>query len=88
MLVVFGQIPINDVLIGRITQSEWRSRVYGLRYVVTFSVMACAVPLVAWLHSGWGFSALFGVMTAAAACIFAAVLLLPAHGPVLARSPA
>lgn len=86
MLVVFGQIPINDVLIGRITQSEWRSRVYGLRYVVTFSVMACAVPLVAWLHIGWGFSTLFGVMAIAAACILAAVLMLPARGPVLARS--
>ena len=86
MLVVFGQIPINDVLIGRITQSEWRSRVYGLRYVVTCSVMAGAVPLVAWLHIGWGFSTLFGVMAVAAACILAAVLMLPARGPVLARS--
>jgi MFS family permease len=87
MLVVFGQIPINDVLIGRVTQSEWRSRVYGLRYVVTFSVMACAVPLVAWLHINWGFSALFGVMAVSAACILASVLMLPAQGPVLARVP-
>lgn len=31
MLVVFGQIPINDVLISRITQSQWRSRVYAFR---------------------------------------------------------
>ena len=25
MFAVFGQIPINDVLIGRVTRSEWRS---------------------------------------------------------------
>ena len=38
MLVVFGQIPINDVLVGRMHRSEWRSRVYAFRYIVTFSV--------------------------------------------------
>ena len=42
MFVVFGQIPINDVLVGRMARSEWRSRAYALRYVVTFSVMDSA----------------------------------------------
>jgi MFS family permease len=88
MLVVFGQIPINDVLVGRITQSEWRSRVYGLRYIVTFSVMASAVPLIAWLHATWGFAALFIIMALAAGCIFVAVLLLPRTGAVTGRIPA
>ena len=50
MLVVFGQIPINDVLLGRVVRSEWRSRAYALRYLVTFSVMASAVPFIAWIH--------------------------------------
>jgi MFS family permease len=77
MLVVFGQIPINDVLIGRMIRSEWRSRAYAFRYVVTFSVMASAVPLIAWVHSAWGFSTLFHLLAAAASLIFVAVLLLP-----------
>ena len=77
MLVVFGQIPINDVLLGRVVQSEWRSRAYALRYLVTFSVMATAVPLIAWIHSRWGFDRLFAVLAVAAACIFLAVLMLP-----------
>ena len=47
MLAVFGQIPINDVLVGRITRSGWRSRVYSLRYIVTFSVMATTLPVIA-----------------------------------------
>ncbi len=77
MLVVFGQIPINDVLIGRITRSEWRSRVYAFRYIVTLSVAASSVPLIAWIHARWGFDSLFTVLLAAAACIFTSVLMLP-----------
>jgi MFS family permease len=77
MLVVFGQIPINDVLISRITRSEWRSRVYALRYIVSFSVMASSVPLIAWIHARWGFDSLFIVLSAAAICIFASVIMLP-----------
>jgi len=83
MLVVFGQIPINDVLVGRIARSEWRSRAYALRYVVTFSVMASALPLIAWIHGAWGFGVLFSVLAVAAFAIFLAALLLPATGKVL-----
>jgi len=77
MLVVFGQIPINDVLVGRITRSEWRSRVYAFRYIVGFSVMASTVPLIAWIYTRWGFDGLFTVLSGAAICIFISVLLLP-----------
>jgi MFS family permease len=77
MLVVFGQIPINDVLIGRITRTEWRSRVYAFRYIVSFSVSASSVPLIALIHARWGFDSLFIVLAAAAACIFTSVLMLP-----------
>ncbi len=88
MLVVFGQIPITDVLVGRITRSEWRSRVYSLKYIINFSVSASALPLIAWLHSGWGFGALFAVLSVAAACILAAVLALPRSGEVVMGRPA
>jgi len=77
MLVVFGQIPINDVLVGRATKSSWRSRVFALRYIVTFSTAAAAVPLIAWIHTRGGFSTLFLVLSAAATAIFIAVLMLP-----------
>ncbi len=78
MLAVFGQIPINDVLVGRISKSEWRARAYALRYIVTFSVMASTVPLIGWVHGRWGFEVLFPILSVAAVMIFAAVLLLPA----------
>ena len=77
MLAVFGQIPINDVMVGRITRSEWRSRVFAFRYIVTFSVMASSLPLIAWIYSHWGFDGLFKVLALAAACTFIVVLMLP-----------
>jgi len=77
MFVVFGQIPINDVLVGRMARSEWRSRAYALRYVVTFSVMASAVPLIGWIHGHWGFARLFSLLAVVALLIFGATLLLP-----------
>jgi hypothetical protein len=86
MLVVFGQIPINDVLVGRIAKSEWRSRAYSLRYVVTFSVMASAVPFIAWVHGKWGFDMLFAILSGAALLIFAAVLFLPGSRDPLMRT--
>ena len=80
MLVVFGQIPINDVLVGRITRSEWRRRVYAFRYIITFTVSSTAVPLIAWIHANWGFDVLFGVLAVAATFIFTAALMLPKQG--------
>ncbi len=82
MFAVFGQIPINDVLVGRVTRSEWRSRAYALRYVVTFSVMASAVPMIGWVHGNWGFDRLFYILAVSALAIFTATLFLPnASGP-------
>ena len=77
MLVVFGQIPINDVLIKRITRSQWRSRVYAFRYIVTFSVMASSLPIISMIHARRGFDFLFVMLSAAATCIFVSVLMLP-----------
>jgi MFS family permease len=83
MFVVFGQIPINDVLIGRMARSEWRSRVFALRYLVTFSVMASTVPLIGWVHANWGFEKLFAILAVAALAIFAATLLLPKSSTII-----
>src|SRR5688500_2484235 len=50
MLAVFGQIPLNDAIVGRYCADEYRSRVYAVRYVVTLGVAAVAVPLISLLH--------------------------------------
>jgi MFS family permease len=77
MLVVFGEIPINDVLVGRVARSEWRSRAYAITYIIGFSVSALTVPFIAWIHGNWGFGVLFAILSGAALLIFVAVLFLP-----------
>jgi MFS family permease len=88
MLGAFGQIPINDYMIGRMAKSELRATIYGLRYIVSFTVLALALPLIAAIHSRWGFDTLFRVLSGAALVIFLAVLLLPRQVPEGGGSPA
>lgn len=78
MLATFGQIPINDVLVGRVAKSAWRSRILALRYTITITIMASSVPFIAWIHATWGFDRLFVILSAAAALICLAVATLPA----------
>ena len=89
MLVVFGQIPINDVLVGRVAKDEWRSRAFAARSFITFSVMSITLPTIAWMHANWGFWLLFIAMCICAAIIFLAVLQLPRVAAVTgAEAPA
>jgi MFS family permease len=81
MLAAFGQIPINDYMIGRLAEGEWRARIYGVRYVISFTVLAAALPLIAFIYERWGFDALFRVLAVSAAIILAAVFLLPQRLP-------
>jgi hypothetical protein len=77
MLVVFGEIPITDVLVGRVARSEWRSRAYAITYIIGFSVSALTVPFIAWIHGNWGFGVLLAILPGSALLIFAAALFLP-----------
>jgi MFS family permease len=81
MLAAFGQIPINDYLIGRLADGEHRARIYGVRYVVSFTVLAASLPLIAFIHESWGFDALFRVLALSAAVILGAVAMLPRKLP-------
>lgn len=81
MLGAFGQVPINDYLIGRMAKSELRAQVYGARYVLSFSVMSLSMPFIAWVHSNWGFDRLFVILSACAAAILLAVTMLPRKMP-------
>lgn len=84
MLGAFGQIPINDFMIGKVATGEARARAYGIRYVVSFSALAAALPLIAFVHENWGFDVLFRILAGAALIILAAVSLLPRKLPAAA----
>jgi MFS family permease len=81
MLAAFGQIPINDYMIGRLADGAWRARIYGVRYVVSFTVLAATLPLIAFVYETWGFDMLFRVLAVSAAVILGAVLMLPQRLP-------
>jgi MFS family permease len=86
MLAAFGQIPINDYLIGRLADGAYRARIYGVRYVVSFTVLAAALPLIAFVYENWGFDALFRVLAVSAAVILGAVAMLPRKLPASAAA--
>lgn len=86
MLGAFGQIPINDYMIGKMAAGAYRARIYGVRYVVSFTVLAIALPLIAIVYERWGFDMLFLVLATAAAIILAAVACLPQRLPTPAAA--
>ena len=86
MLGAFGQIPINDFMIGKMASGGARARVYGIRYVISFTALAAALPLISLVYQRWGFDTLFYVLSAAATVIFVLVSFLPRRLP--AASPA
>lgn len=81
MLGAFGQIPINDYMIGKMASGSFRARVYGVRYVVSFTVLAAALPLIAFVHERFGFDTLFRLLAAAAAATIVIVSRLPRRLP-------
>jgi MFS family permease len=81
MLGAFGQIPINDYMIGKMASGAARARIYAVRYVVSFTALAATLPLIAFVHANWGFDALFRILAVAALVILTAVACLPKRLP-------
>lgn len=88
MFGAFGQIPINDFMIGKMASGPARARIYGVRYVLAFSVLALSLPVIAFVYENYGFDTLFRLMAGAAAAIFLVTALLPARLPEPQPAPA
>jgi len=67
---IFGQIVVNDGMIGRYVPGDYRNRVYSLRFFLSFTVGGLAVPVIATLHANGGFQAVLLVAGAIGAVIF------------------
>jgi hypothetical protein len=95
MLAIFGQIPLNDAIVGKYVADEYRARVLGVRYVVSLGVAAVAVPMISALHrTDGGFANVFMVLAALASGVFVSSWFFPsraelvAHKEKLASQPA
>jgi len=85
MLAVFGQIPLNDAIVGRYCADEYRARVLSVRYVVSLGVAAIAVPMIAVLHrTEGGFGNVFLVLAVLAAAMLATSLFFPSRDALAA----
>ena len=86
MLAVFGQIPLNDAIVGRYCADEYRARVLAVRYVVSLGVASVAVPLIAALHrTEGGFRNVFLVLAALAGGMLVAALFFPSRAELVAQ---
>ena len=89
MFVVFGIIPITDAMVARYAHDAWRSRVYAVRYVVSFGASSLAVPLVAYIPpQPRGFVGLFAVLAVLAAGTLVTAWLFPRKASAAQAAPA
>lgn len=67
MCFIYAQVTVNDFVIARYTADAWRSRVYAVRYFITYLISGAAISMIALLHGRGGFELVLGV-TAIIAC--------------------
>ncbi len=71
---IYGQVVVNDAMIGRYVPDEMRNRVYSLRFFVGYTVGGLAAPIIGALHRRGGFEAVLMATAAIAGVIFASAL--------------
>jgi MFS family permease len=77
MLLVYASLPIADTMIGRNAPAHLRSRIYALIYLISFGASAVAIPAIAYIHGGGGFSQLFTILAVMGVLAVAGIGLLP-----------
>jgi MFS family permease len=75
----FGQVTVNDAMVGKYTSEEWRSRAYAVRYFVGFTAAGASVGLVAWLYQHGGFVTMLHAFGGLCLLVIAAAIMLPAE---------
>lgn len=85
----FGQVTINDTIVGKYTSDRWRSRAYAVRYFLGFTAAGASVALVAALHDRGGFTLVLQALAALTALVIVAGLIFPSErAPATASQPA
>lgn len=77
MFAVFGQVTVNDAMVANFVAPQWQSRVFALRYFVSFGASAAAIPLIAYIEPRQGLTGLYLVLAVFGALTFVAALAFP-----------
>lgn len=64
-------------MVARYAHSDWRARVYAVRYLLSFSVSAVAIPFVAFMHANGGFTELLEVLSLCSLLVLLGAVLFP-----------
>jgi MFS family permease len=75
----FGQVTVNDAMVGKYTSEKWRSRAYAVRYFVGFTAAGASVGLVAWLYQQGGFVTMLHAFAGLCLLVIAAAIILPSE---------
>jgi MFS family permease len=73
----FGQVTVNDAMVGKYTSEEWRSRAYAVRYFIGFTAAGASVGLVAWLYDQGGFVTMLHAFGGLCLLVILAAIILP-----------
>src|SRR3954447_8348750 len=77
----FGQVTVNDAMVGKYTAEEWRSRAYSIRYFIGFTAAGApagaSVGLVAWLYEQGGFVTMLHAFGGLCLLVIVAAFVLP-----------
>src|SRR4051794_15914992 len=82
----FGQVTVNDAMVGKYTTDEWRSRAYSVRYFIGFTAAGASVGLVAWLYEQGGFATMLQAFAGLCLLVVAAAIVLPTEIRVPAQA--
>ncbi|MGE8498795.1 MAG: MFS transporter [Pseudomonas sp.] len=77
MFVIFGQVTVNDAMVANFVAPQWQSRVFALRYCLSFGASALAIPLIALVEPRQGLLGLYLILSGFAALTFTAALIFP-----------
>jgi MFS family permease len=85
LLLVFGEIPVADWLLGRYVAGAWQSRTYAVSDLGGLGVSVVAVPGISFLYERTGgFGWMFALLALCAAAALGAAIWLPGGRSALA----
>ena len=78
MAFVFGQVPINDIILSRYIPDKKRAKILSIKYVLNLSAGASVLPICSlMMQNGFEMRQIFSLMSFMAVLILLAALLLP-----------
>ncbi len=77
IIAIFGQVTINDAMVGKYTTDKWRSTAYSIRYFIGFTAAGASVAMIAAMHESGGFAPTFKVLAGLSILVIVGGLIFP-----------